>query len=179
MLTVEHQGRELRMPQGKAHAFSESRYMHEPNQIELQVEQVEDAILIVNENGIITHLNDLLLDIFEYTREEIIDHPIEMLAPPEIREKHVEWRMDFQKAAKFRTLDQGKLLNLRGVTKSGKVIPVLISLVPVIGLTYSVVVIVQPKPDPDEILQKNIEKLEKLKQVIECEIIPLDPTPET
>jgi len=87
-----------------------------------------DGILIVDEEGVIRDANPKTVDLFGYTRDELVGSPVELLVPPEDRERHPAQRDEFMRTPRTRGMGAG--LDLRGVRKDGRQIPVEIGLRP-------------------------------------------------
>lgn len=92
------------------------------------LESAPDAILIVNGSGRITLANAQAEKYFGYTRDELLEQPVEMLVPEYLRERHGEHRADFSSHPEARAMGLG--LDLQGQRKDGSGFPVEISLSP-------------------------------------------------
>jgi len=93
------------------------------------LESAGDVILICDEGGRILIANSETERLFGYTREEIIDRPVELLLPGEQRERHVAHRTDYFSHKNQRPMGGG--LELVAQRKDGSLLPVEISLSPV------------------------------------------------
>ncbi len=51
-----------------------------------------DGMMVVDEHGIITMVNAELTRLFGYNESELIGQPVEMLVPPDVRERHIAYR---------------------------------------------------------------------------------------
>ena len=92
------------------------------------LEAISDSLIIVNSNGIIVEANTRTEKLFDYLREEIMNQPVTILIPKNLKNKHVEHRERY-----FNNPDQrlmGTRMALTGVRKDGTAIPVDISLSP-------------------------------------------------
>jgi protein-histidine pros-kinase len=92
------------------------------------LECLPDAIVIVNVTGRIVSVNGRALDMFRYTRDELIGQPIELLLPPRFRAVHAGHRRMLFAEPRARTMGQG--LDLSGQRKGGAEFPVEVSLSP-------------------------------------------------
>lgn len=87
-----------------------------------------DAILVADENGLITMINKKLGERFGYEENELIGQPIEILIPDRYRTSHVHSRKKYSAHAHSRPMGAG--LDLYGRKKDGSEFPVDISLSP-------------------------------------------------
>jgi two-component system, cell cycle sensor histidine kinase and response regulator CckA len=93
------------------------------------LESAPDAMLIVDERGIIMLANTQTEKLFGYRREELIGAPVEKLMPERFRDTHVGHRDQFASAPRLRPIDSG--LDLYGLRRDGSEFPVEISLNPI------------------------------------------------
>jgi PAS domain S-box-containing protein len=93
------------------------------------LEAVPDAMVVVNEEGIIVHLNSQTEDLFGYTRSELIGQKVEILVPEAQRPQHQHHRDRFSQHPSIRRM--GANLDLYGRRFDGSEFPVEISLSPV------------------------------------------------
>lgn len=94
------------------------------------LEATPDAMVIVNEDGLILMTNHQAETVFGYTREEMLNQPVEILMPDGFRNKHKEQRKGYVSNPASRPM--GKSLDLAAKHKNGTVFPVEISLSPLI-----------------------------------------------
>ena len=92
------------------------------------LEALPDAVIAVEEDGTIVQTNSQTLDLFGYTREELIGKKIEALVPERYRRNHQTHRNDFVRTPKIRRMGAG--LDLYGRRQDGSEFPVEISLSP-------------------------------------------------
>lgn len=88
-----------------------------------------DPLIVANQQGIITIVNNQFEEKFGYQRDEIIGQEVEILLPDFIREKHKGLRKDYQSNPSLRPM--GINMELVGQCKDGSSIPLEISLSPV------------------------------------------------
>jgi PAS domain S-box-containing protein len=111
--------------------------------IELQkviIERFPDAVIVVNDAGVITHLNQQSEYMFGYHHSELAGQKVEILLPHEVRELHAAHREKF--ADDPRSRQMGTDLPLLGRRKNGSEFPVEIMLSPIITIAGSYVVAV-------------------------------------
>lgn len=93
------------------------------------LETVPDAMVVVDESGLITLVNSQTLKLFGYGAGELIGQLIEVLLPQRFRDQHVTQRTKYVEAPKVRAMGVG--LELLGLRKNGTEFPIEISLSPV------------------------------------------------
>ncbi len=93
------------------------------------LEAIPDAIIAVNQQGIILQANSQTETMFGYTRDELIGQRIEILVPNRFREQHRHHRDSFAEQPRARRMGAG--LDLRGQRRDGSEFPVEISLSPI------------------------------------------------
>jgi len=93
------------------------------------LESAPDAMIIVDDCGEITIVNEQTESMFGYSREEMIGQPVEMLLPDRLRHAHLAHRDKYVASPSLRPMGTG--LNLVGQRKDGTEFPVEISLSPV------------------------------------------------
>jgi PAS domain S-box-containing protein len=99
---------------------SEEKYRHTLN-------AAADAIISVDENGLVIEFNRAAEAILGYTREELIGQPLAEIVPHRHRDAHNKGMMTFLKTGARRT-PSWQALELPGLTKAGNEIPLEISL---------------------------------------------------
>lgn len=97
------------------------------------LETAPDAMIIVDDDGVMSVVNSQTETMFGYKRTEMLGKPIEMLLPERLRERHVQNRSSYVDAPTLRPMGQG--LELLGLRKNGQEFPVEISLSPVTTAT--------------------------------------------
>jgi PAS domain S-box-containing protein len=90
------------------------------------IESSPDALVIVDLDGRIVHVNKQLEELFGYVREELVGEDIEVLVPETQRERHREHRARYVTSPKPRPM-----VCVRGLRKDGSQVPIDISLNPV------------------------------------------------
>jgi len=93
------------------------------------LEAFPDAVVAVNQQGVIIQVNSQTETLFAYTHEELIGQKIEILVPERQRPQHDHHRQQFHERPKIRRMGSG--LDLYGRRRDGAEFPVEISLSPV------------------------------------------------
>jgi PAS domain S-box-containing protein len=93
------------------------------------LEAAPDAIIEVDREGRILTLNAATERLFGYSREELLNQPVEMLVPENLRPVHAGYRGNYEAQPVRRPMGMG--LDLHGRHKDGSAFPVEISLSPV------------------------------------------------
>jgi PAS domain S-box-containing protein len=85
-------------------------------------------MVIVDASGKIVLINAQTETLFGYSRQELLDRPVEVLIPERLRENHPEHRQGYFARPVARAM--GSLLDLYGIKKDGTEFPIEISLSP-------------------------------------------------
>jgi PAS domain S-box-containing protein len=89
-----------------------------------------DGLVIVDEGGIMLAVNPALCHMVGQDPDELLGRPIEVLVPPEVRERHDELRHGFHRNPHRRPMGVGQ--RLEAVAADGSRLPIQVSLAPVI-----------------------------------------------
>ena len=90
------------------------------------IETAQDAIISIDEEGIVKIWNLSAERIFGYSSSEIMGQPITTIIPERYRNKHVEGLKRFLQTGQAKII--GKSIEITGKTKEGKEIPIELSL---------------------------------------------------
>ena len=93
------------------------------------LEAIPDAVVAVNQQGVIIQVNSQTESLFGYTRDALIGQKVEILVPEQQRPQHHLHREHFHEQPKIRRMGSG--LDLYGRRRDGSQFPVEISLSPV------------------------------------------------
>ena len=93
------------------------------------LETAPDAMIIIDETGMIAVANEQAEQMFGYTREQLLGNKIEILIPERLRESHVGHRSHYATEPSLRPMGAGS--ELLGRRADGSEFPVEISLSPV------------------------------------------------
>jgi len=83
---------------------------------------IPDALVTVDRSGAIQQVNGQLTAMFGYAEAELLNHPIEILLPERVRQRHVHHRTGYQLKPTMRPMGGG--LELYGRRKDGSEFPV-------------------------------------------------------
>jgi len=92
------------------------------------LEGAPDAVVIVDDRGIIVLVNSQTEALFGHARADLIGQPIETLMPARDRARHLGHRAGYFVAPETRSM--GAVLDLQGLRKDGTQVPVEVSLSP-------------------------------------------------
>lgn len=92
------------------------------------LEAAPDAMVIVDQHGIIVLVNALTKRMFGYSIEELIGQHVEILMPLQMRESHADHRLAYSTDLQPREMSGG--LELLGLRKDGTQFPIEVSLSP-------------------------------------------------
>lgn len=90
------------------------------------IDSIPEGVLVIDENGTITRVNDAITMMFGYPRSELVGAPVEVLLPESRRAKHPSLRQNYMKKPYFRAMDG--VTNLCGQRKDGSEFPLEIGL---------------------------------------------------
>ncbi len=129
------------------------------------LEAVPDAVVAVNQQGVIIQVNSQTEALFAYTRDELIGQKIEVLVPERQRPQHHQHRAGFHQRPKIRRMGSG--LDLYGRRRDGSEFPVEISLSPIGSgdamMVLSVIRDISDRKRIEEDLRRANEELERRK----------------
>ena len=143
------------------------------------LEAAPDAMVIVDQSGRILLANSQTEKTFGYTREELLNQPVEILIPEKFRDRHPQHRGDYNSAPHPRPMGIG--LELFGRRKDGTTFPVEISLSPLEEpdgvLVTAAIRDVTERKQAEEALHLSQERFRLLvEEVKDYAIFMLDPT---
>ena len=85
-----------------------------------------ESLIISNNKGIIVNINPATEELFGYSKEELIDQPIDILIPKNVRPHHSSYREKYYQEPSKRKMGAGR--DLFGQKKNGSIVPLEISL---------------------------------------------------
>jgi PAS domain S-box-containing protein len=129
------------------------------------LEAIPDALVAVNQQGVIIQINSQTETLFAYTRDELIGQKVEVLVPERQRAGHGQHRADYHQKPKIRRMGSG--LDLYGRRRDGSEFPVEISLSP-IGVGDAMIVLsairdISDRKRIEEELRRAHEELDRRK----------------
>jgi PAS domain S-box-containing protein len=98
------------------------------NVFESLFDSAPDAVVIVDEGGLVVLINSQAEKLFGYSKDELVGKAMEILMPQHFRAGHQKHRGDFAKDPRARAMGAGQ--NLFAKAKNGREFPVEISLSP-------------------------------------------------
>ncbi len=152
---------------------------HEDEKFRRLLEAAPDAMVIVDRTGRMLLVNSQTESFFGYTREELLNQPVEILIPENFRQKHSQHRDAYHSAPHVRPMGVG--LDLYGRRKDGSTFPVEISLSPLQEqgdfLVMAAIRDVTERKRTEEALRQSQERFRMLvEEVKDYAIFMLDPT---
>ncbi|MDB4089297.1 PAS domain-containing sensor histidine kinase [Flavobacteriales bacterium] len=106
--------------------MQEPKNFNQKDIYKLIYETSTEGILVCDNKGKIQMVNDSIIQIFGYEREEIIGQTIELFLPKEIKERHKSHRNGYIKSPERKKMGEGR--DLYGLKKNGDKVPLEISL---------------------------------------------------
>jgi len=129
------------------------------------LEAMPDAVVAVNEQGVIIQANPQTEAMFGYTHDELLGQRIEILVPERQRSAHDQHRADYHARPKIRRMGSG--LDLYGRRRDGSEVPVEISLSPISTgdgmIVLSVIRDISDRKRIEEDLRRTSEELDRRK----------------
>ncbi|MCB9079170.1 MAG: GAF domain-containing protein [Anaerolineaceae bacterium] len=95
-------------------------------QLKFVLQSMPVAIIIANQDGLITFANKKCEALFGYNQDELIDEPVELLVPDRLRGRHAHHRTDYTRDPYVRMMGSG--MDLVGRHKDGSEIPIEVGL---------------------------------------------------
>ena len=84
-----------------------------------------DAIVVIDEHGIIRHFSDSAQDLFEYPADECLGQNVRMLMPEPYRSQHDGYLKRYQRSGEAKIIGIGR--DVHGLKKSGRQFPMHLS----------------------------------------------------
>jgi PAS domain S-box-containing protein len=129
----------------------------------LVVESAPNAMVIIDQDGLIVLVNGQTEKLFGYSRSELLQQPVEVLVPLRFRGKHPGYRSEFCARPAVRPMGMGR--DLYGRRKDGSEFPIEIGLNPIKTddglLILSAIVDITERKRAEETMRKFNEILER------------------
>ncbi|MET0378261.1 MAG: PAS domain S-box protein [Spongiibacteraceae bacterium] len=106
-----------------------SERRREEERLRLVIEAAPNAMLMINQKGLITLVNSQTEKMFGYAREELLGQSVDMLVPLHVRQQHAGFRERFNAQPSVRSMGAGR--ELYGLHRDGNRVPIEIGLNPI------------------------------------------------
>ena len=103
---------------------------HNEERFRALIESAPDAMIVINEDGIIQTVNRQLIILTGYTKEELINQSVDILVPESVRHNHGTHRINYMQDPEVRFLDRSRKLEC--LRKDGSTFSVDIALSPIV-----------------------------------------------
>ncbi len=144
--------------------------------VQIPLDAVPDAMVVVNQVGQIIAANTLAEKLFGYSREQLVGKPVEWLIPSTGRERHLHDREGYFRDPRMRPMGAG--LNLLALHSDGTEIPVDINLSPLTTESGTFVVAairdvtelrrVEERKQSEAVLRETRESEERFRLMSDC-----------
>jgi PAS domain S-box-containing protein len=132
-------------------------FVHDTEHLRLVVEAAPIAIVVADDDGLITLLNERGARIFGYEPGELLGRPVESLVPVRFRGGNTELRDKYLRDAMVRAIGEGR--DLYGLRKDGSEIAIEIGLHPIAtpqgSFTLAAIVDITERKDAEEMRQRD------------------------
>lgn len=105
------------------------------------VDELPDAVVVVDGDGSIVYVNRAVTDVLGYEPAQLLDHHVDVLVPPDRREAHAVHHAAYLEDPVARAMGDGLLLSARHA--DGSDIDVTIALVPIPGAASTVAAVIR------------------------------------
>lgn len=136
------------------------------------LETASEGVMLVDHAGTIKLINRYVEEIFGYERDELLDQPVEVLLPPDVRDVHVTFRQSYQEYPTPHLMGEGR--ELLGLRRDGTTFPVEVSLAPVVVSGQQMImclvidITVRRQLEEQRLYARTLEiELEKEREIIE------------
>jgi PAS domain S-box-containing protein len=102
----------------------------DPDVLARILEVLPDAVLVIDEGGVVRHVNNQAELLFGYQRADVLGQTVEILLPEGIRDRHAAHRREFFADPRVRPMGLG--LDLKGRKRNGDEIRLEINLSPIV-----------------------------------------------
>jgi diguanylate cyclase (GGDEF)-like protein/PAS domain S-box-containing protein len=127
------------------------------------LEAAPDGIALVNGDGVFVLVNAEMERLFGYTKEDLLGKPVESLVPEAQRAGHIGYRSEY--LARPRTRRMASSSDLQGLRKDGSMIPVEISLSPIVlGDAIHVICVIRDVTER-RVQEERIERLSRIREL--------------
>ncbi len=135
------------------------------------VDTVVDAIITIDEHGIIDSFNSAAEQIFGYSWSEVVDHNIKMLMPEPYQSEHDRYLQNYLQTGRAKLI--GKLREAAGQHKDGSILPIDLAVAEMIigekRMFVGIIRDITERKNADEVLRIQQEELQSANEELRAQ----------